>query len=200
MVAHVCAAGAAYVGFVLFERSPRAVGVDALAPLAVAAAPGVVKVALTVDPDDALVDAVAAAPIDMIQLHGKEPPGRVAAIRARTGLPVMKVIGVREAGDLDAVAGYAPVCDQIMIDAKAPKGADRPGGHGAPFDWTLLEGRRWPVPWMLAGGLHAGNVAEAVRRTHARQIDLSSGVESAPGVKDAAMVDAFFEAVRQIGA
>ena len=190
-IAAANAGGAAYVGFVVYPPSPRAVSVDKIGPLAQLVTPGIVKVALMVDPDDALIDAVAAQPIDMIQLQGPETPERVAAVKDRTGLPVMKAIGVREAGDLDAVARYAPVADQILVDAKAPAGAARPGGNGGAFDWTLLTGRRWPIPWMLAGGLSIDNVAEAARVTHAAQVDLSSGVDSAPGVKDPKKIEAF---------
>ena len=138
----------------------------------------------------------AAVPVDMLQLHGSEPPGRVSEIKSRYGLPVMKVIGVADAGDLEALDIYARVADQIMVDAKPPKNAVLPGGNGLTFDWRLLAGRRWPVPWMLAGGLTAANVAEAIRLTGADQVDVSSGVETAPGVKDAAMIAAFVKAAR----
>lgn len=195
-VAAAAEAGAAYVGFVFFPASPRAVTPAEARAAAVEAPPGVVKVALFVDPDDDALDAALdAVALDMIQLHGRESPERVAEVRSRAGLPVMKAIGVREAADLDALAAY-PAADQILVDAKAPDGAARPGGHGAAFDWTLLAGRRWAVPWMLAGGLTPANVATAVRRTGARQVDVSSGVESAPGVKDPALMRAFVEAAR----
>jgi phosphoribosylanthranilate isomerase len=130
----------------------------------------------------------------MLQLHGHETPARVAEVRARYGLPVMKVVGVSDESDLAAIGGYEAVADQIMVDAKPPKGAVLPGGNGVAFDWGLIAGRRWTKPWMLAGGLTAGNVAEAVRLTGARQVDVSSGVESAPGVKDAGMIAAFLKA------
>ncbi|MEM6676905.1 MAG: phosphoribosylanthranilate isomerase [Pseudomonadota bacterium] len=189
-------AGAAYVGFVFFPPSPRALTAEAAREAALAAPPGVVKVGLFVDPDDAALDAVlSAVPLDMLQLHGHETPERVAEIRARHGLPVMKAIGVREAADLDAVARYAPVADQLLIDAKPPKGAVLPGGNGLAFDWQLLEGRRWPLPWLLAGGLTPENAARAVAATGARQLDISSGVESAPGVKDPSRIRAFFTAL-----
>ena len=129
----------------------------------------------------------------MLQLHGEETPERVAAIRARYGLPVMKVLSVAEAADLDPIADYAPVSDQILLDAKAPKGSEIVGGNGLAFDWRLIEGRRWPLPWMLAGGLTPENAAEAIRRTGATQIDVSSGVESARGVKDPALITAFLK-------
>jgi len=133
-------------------------------------------------------------PLDMLQLHGHETPERVAQVRARYGLPVMKVIGVRDEGDLAPLMEYSLAADQIMIDAKAPKGAVLPGGNGLPFDWRLVAGRRWLRPWMLAGGLTPANVAEAIRLTGARQVDLASGVESAPGVKDPTLIRAFMAA------
>ncbi|MEL7348151.1 MAG: phosphoribosylanthranilate isomerase [Pseudomonadota bacterium] len=189
-------AGAAYVGFVFFPPSPRALAPAPAREAALAAPTGVVKVGLFVDPDDALLDGITAAvPLDMIQLHGGESPSRVAAVKSRYGLPVMKAIGVREAGDLDAIAAYAPVADQLLIDAKPPKDAVLPGGNGLAFDWSLLTGRRWPLPWMLAGGLTPQNAAEAVARTGARQLDVSSGVESAPGVKDESLMRAFIGAL-----
>ena len=135
----------------------------------------------------------------MLQLHGGESPERVAELRARYRLPVMKAVGVASEGDLAALDAYAKVADQILVDAKPPKSAVLPGGNGLAFDWRLIAGRRWPVPWMLAGGLTAGNVAEAVQMTGARQVDVSSGVESTPGVKDAQMMRAFGAAVRDVG-
>jgi len=130
----------------------------------------------------------------MLQLHGHESPARVAEIRARFGLPVMKAVGIADEADLAAIAGYAQVADQILIDAKPPTGAALPGGNGLAFDWRLIAGRDWERPWMLAGGLTPANVAEAIRLTGARQVDVSSGVESAPGVKDADAIAAFIAA------
>ena len=191
----VAAAGAAYAGFVFFAKSPRHLTVDAARPLLLAVPEGLAKVALTVDADDAALDAIVAAlPIDMLQLHGHESPERVAQVRARYGLPVMKAVGVADAGDLAAVFEYSLVADQVLIDAKPPKGAAIPGGNGLAFDWRLLAGRRWLRPWMLAGGLTPDNVAEAIRLTGARQVDVSSGVESAPGVKDAGRIAGFVAA------
>ena len=188
-------AGAAYVGLNFFPPSPRYVAPSAVADLTAEVPPGVAKVGLVVDEgDDALDAIVAAAPLDMIQLHGSETPERVAQVKARHGLPVIKAVGVREASDLAAVGRYGAVADMLLVDAKAPKGAVLPGGNGVTFDWTLLQGRRWPVPWMLAGGLTPQNVAEAIRVTGARQIDLASGVESAPGVKDPGLIRAFADA------
>ena len=188
-------AGAAYVGFVFFARSPRNVTPAKAATLAAQVPAGVCKVALTVDADDAALEAILDdAPIDMIQLHGRETPARVAAIRDRFGLPVMKAVGVAEEADLAAIADYARAADQLLIDARPPPGGALPGGNGLRFDWRLLQGRRWTVPWMLAGGLTAGNVAEAARLTGAAQVDVSSGVESAPGEKAPARIRAFLAA------
>ncbi len=196
-VADAVAAGAAYVGFVFFEKSPRHVGIEAARALAIEVPPGVAKVALTVDADDAALDALCAAvPLDMLQLHGGESPARVAEVKARYGLPVMKAIGVAGAGDLAAIDAYAGVADQLLIDAKPPPGATRPGGNALAFDWRLIAGRDWPLPWLLAGGLTPENVGRAVARTGARQVDVSSGVEAAPGQKDAARIRAFIEAAR----
>ena len=192
------AAGAAYVGFVFFAKSPRNIAVDTAQALALTVPPGVAKVALTVDADDAALDAITGTvPLDILQLHGSEPPERVAAIRARYGLPVMKAVGVAGPEDLDALADYGRVADQLLVDAKPPRGAALPGGNGLAFDWRLIAGRRWPVPWMLAGGLTPGNVAEAIRMTGARQVDVSSGVEATPGNKDAALIASFGAAARQ---
>ena len=191
----VAAAGAGYIGLNFFPPSPRFVTLDRARDLALAAPVGLAKVALTVDADDATLDAIVAAmPLDMLQLHGHETPDRVAQVRARYGLPVMKVLGVRDEGDLADLIDHSTVADQIMIDAKAPKGAVLPGGNGVPFDWRLVAGRRWLRPWMLAGGLTVANVAEAVRLTGVNQVDVSSGVESAPGVKDHARIAAFVTA------
>lgn len=190
-------AGAAYVGFVFFPKSPRAVTVDEAVPLALAAPIALAKVALVVDPDDALLDELSArVALDMIQLHGGESPERVAEVRRRTGLPVMKAVGVASEADLPALDSYGAVADQLLIDAKAPKGAELPGGNGLAFDWRLIADRRWSLPWMLAGGLTPENVAEAVRLTGARQVDVSSGVERSPGEKDTAKIADFVRAAR----
>ena len=193
----VAEAGAAYVGLVFFERSPRNLTIDAARAMALEAPVGLAKVALLVDPDDAALDAVTAAvPLDMLQLHGTETPERVAAIRERTGLPVMKAVGLRDVSDLAALDAHATVADQLLVDAKPPEGAALPGGNGVGFDWRLIAGRDWSVPWMLAGGLTPENVAEAIRLTGARQVDVSSGVETALGVKDPERIAAFCAAVR----
>ena len=193
----VAAAGAAYVGLNFFPKSPRFVSLDAARAVALAAPDGLCKVALVVDADDAALDAIVdAVPLDMLQLHGHEPPERVADVKARYGLPVMKVIGVATEADRALLQDYSLVSDQIRIDAKAPKDAVLPGGNGLAFDWKLLVGRKWLRPWMLAGGLTPENVADAIRLTGAQQVDVASGVENAPGVKDAARVAAFLKAAR----
>jgi phosphoribosylanthranilate isomerase len=198
-VAAVAAAGAAYAGFVFFAKSPRHVTPAQARDLALAAPVGLAKVALVVDADDATLDEiVATVPLDMLQLHGTESPDRVAALRARYGLPIMKAVGVADEGDLAAVFDYSLVADQLLIDAKPAKDAALPGGNGLAFDWRLVAQRRWLRPWMLAGGLTPENVAEAIRLTNARQVDVSSGVESAPGVKDPARIAAFVTAATRI--
>lgn len=194
-VAAVASAGAAYAGFNFFPKSPRFVTPDQARALALAAPVGLAKVALVVDAADDLLDAlVETVPLDMLQLHGSETPDRVAEVRARYGLPVMKVLGVADEGDLAAILDHSVVADQLLIDAKAPKGAVLPGGNGVAFDWRLIAGRRWLRPWMLAGGLTPENVAEAIRLTGATQVDVASGVESAPGQKDPARIAAFVAA------
>jgi len=195
----VAEAGAAYAGFVFFERSPRNVSFDVARALALTLPTGLAKVALVVNADDAMLDALTqAVPLDMLQLHGAETPARVSEVKRRTGLPVMKAVGVAVADDLAQIDAFAQVADQILVDAKAPKDAALPGGNGLAFDWTLIAGRRWPVPWMLAGGLTPDNVAEAILRTGARQVDVSSGVEAAPGVKDATRIARFIDAARDV--
>lgn len=199
-VAAVAAAGAAYAGLVFFPKSPRHLTVAQAAVLALAAPVGLAKVALVVDADDATLDAIVeGVPLDMLQLHGHETPDRVAEIRTRYGLPVMKAVGVADEGDLAAVFDYSLVADQILVDAKPPKNAVLPGGNGLTFDWRLVAQRRWLRPWMLAGGLTPQNVSEAIRLTNARQVDVSSGVESAPGVKDTGRIAAFVRAARMDG-
>lgn len=191
----VVTAGAAYGGLVFFAKSPRAVTIPQARDLALAFPAGLARVGLFVDPTDEFLDGVLAeVPLDILQLHGKESPERVAALRARHGLPVMKAVGVASAEDLPALAVYGQVADMLLVDAKAPKDAVLPGGNGLAFDWRLIAGRRWPVPWMLAGGLTPDNVRDAIALTGARQVDVSSGVESAPGVKDAEAIARFTRA------
>ncbi|MCZ0961662.1 phosphoribosylanthranilate isomerase [Paracoccus benzoatiresistens] len=188
-------AGARYVGLVFFPKSPRAVSVDEAAELAAHVPVGVARVGLFVDPDDAMLEeTLAKVPLDIIQLHGSESPHRVAAVKALTGLPVMKSVGLSGPSDLPALTDYGLVADMLLVDAKPPKGADLPGGNGLSFDWRLLVGRKWLRPWMLAGGLTAQNVAEAIRLTGAPAVDVSSGVESEPGLKDEGLIRAFIAA------
>ncbi len=188
--------GAAYVGFVFFPPSPRSLELSVARALALDVPPGVAKVALTVDADDAFIDSLTeAVPLDMLQLHGSETPQRAREIRERARLPVMKAIGISDADDVARIGLYEKAVDQILVDARPPKNGKLPGGNGLFFDWTLIADRRWSVPWMLAGGLTHENVAEAVALTGARQVDVSSGVESAPGVKDTDLVRRFLDAV-----
>ena len=197
-VAAVAAAGAQYAGFVFFEKSPRNVNIETARALALEAPVGLAKVALVVDADDAELDAiVGAVPLDMLQLHGHESPERVSEVSARYGLPVMKAVGVADVEDMAQIALYEEVADQLLIDAKPPKGADLPGGNGLSFDWRLLSGRKyWRKPWMLAGGLTPQNVRQAAQMTGARQVDVSSGVEAGAGVKDARRIAEFVAALR----
>lgn len=189
-------AGADMVGFVFFPPSPRHVSLDVAEKLG-RQAKKAVKVALSVDADDALLaNSIEALRPQILQLHGKESVARIRDIKQKFGLPVMKAIAVETKADLATLPGYAAVCDRILFDAKAPKDATRPGGLGAAFDWHLLEGLDLKLPFMVSGGLNAGNVAEAVRITRAGGVDISSGVESAPGIKDPDMIRAFIRAAR----
>lgn len=188
-------AGARYLGFVFFAKSPRAVTPFEAAALAAPVPPGVARVGLFVDPGDAALQAVLdAAPLDLIQLHGQESPARVAEVKARFGLPVMKAVGIAGPQDLAALWDYGLAADMLLVDAKPPRDAVLPGGNGLAFDWRLLAGRRWLKPWLLAGGLTPANVAEAIRLTRAPGVDVSSGVETAPGVKNAALIRDFIRA------
>jgi len=189
--------GADLVGFVFFPPSPRHLAFDAARTLAARVAGRAGKVALSVDADEAMLDAVVAALApDLLQLHGKETPARVRAIKARYGLPVMKAIAVESRADLAAVADYAAVADRLLFDARPPREATRPGGLGRTFDWRLLENLDPGVPFMLSGGLDAGNVGEALAITRAGGVDVSSGVERAPGDKDPDKIRAFIRAAR----
>ncbi|WP_163849043.1 phosphoribosylanthranilate isomerase [Pseudooceanicola aestuarii] len=196
-VAAAARAGAVYGGLVFFAKSPRNLDIATARDLAVDAPLGLAKVGLMVNPENAFLDAVnAAVPLDMIQLHGAETPERVAEVKARTGLPVMKAVGVASADDLPALDAHAAVADQLLIDAKPPRDATLPGGNGVAFDWRLIANRRWTRPWMLAGGLTPDNVAEAIALTGAKQVDVSSGVERAPGEKDADLIARFVAAAQ----
>ena len=190
-------ADANYMGLVFFEKSPRNITIPAARELALAAPLGLAKVALVVNPSDTELDAITSSvPLDMLQLHGRETPERVAEVKARYGLPVMKAVGIADGDDLPKLESYFGVADQILVDAKPPKGGELPGGNGLSFDWRLIAGRRWPCPWMLAGGLTAENVAEAVKMTGAKQVDVSSGVEDAPGLKNAELIQKFVQSSR----
>jgi phosphoribosylanthranilate isomerase len=191
------AAEADLVGFVFFPPSPRHLGLDEARTLGARVKDRAAKVALIVDADDATLDAIVEAlRPDMLQLHGKEPPARVADVKRRLRLPVMKAIPVETSADLAAVPAYAGVADRLLFDARAPRAATRPGGLGKPFDWHLLQDVDCAVPFMLSGGLDAGNVAEALAVTRAAGVDVSSGVERAPGEKDPDRIVAFIRAAR----
>ncbi|HLO76925.1 MAG TPA: phosphoribosylanthranilate isomerase [Magnetospirillum sp.] len=189
-------AGADYLGFVFFDKSPRAVTAEQAAELT-QFIEGAQKVGLFVDPDDALLDEVTAhLRLDLLQFHGSETPERLAQVRAEYGVPVMKVIPVATADDLAAAEAFVDVVDLLLFDAKPPKGSDLPGGNAVSFDWSILKGFTCKVPWMLAGGLTAANVAEAIKATGAKAVDVSSGVETSPGVKDPGKVRAFIAAAK----
>ncbi len=188
--------GAAYVGFVTFPKSPRHLAPEAAGRLAEAARGRAKIVSVLVDPSDGLLDEVrTASRPDLIQLHGGEPPSRVREVAARTGAGVIKALPVSTAADLDAARAYEGAADHLMFDAKPPTGSQLPGGVGARFDWTLTAGRRFARPWFLAGGLDPWNVAEAVALSGAPAVDVSSGVERGPGMKDPALISAFLGAV-----
>jgi phosphoribosylanthranilate isomerase len=189
--------GADLVGFVFFAPSPRHLGLEAARILSQRVQGRAGKVALTVDAnDETLYDIVAALKPDMLQLHGTETPDRVVAVRTRFGLPVMKALPISTRADLSPVRLYAKVADRLIFDARAPQDATRPGGLGKPFDWTLLADLDAGVPFMLSGGLDANNVGEAIRVTSAPGVDVSSGIESSPGVKDPDKIRAFIRAAR----
>ncbi len=186
--------GAAYLGFVFYPQSPRAVGAEEAARLSAGVPKGVCRVGLFVDAGDERIAAVLEeAPLDLLQLHGSESPERVEALKRRFGLPVMKAIKIAGEKDLAAAVPYEESADLLLFDAKSPPGA-LPGGNGLLFDWRLLAGRRWRRPWMLSGGLDAEILPEAVKVSGARLVDVSSGVETAPGQKDAAKIRAFLAA------
>ena len=192
------ALGVDWIGLVHFPRSPRHVDLNRAAALSSRAKGRAERVVLLVDPDDMLLaDAIAAVDPDLIQLHGQESPERVAAIRALTRRPVMKALGLAAPADLAPLIAYAAVADRILLDAKAPADAALPGGNGRRFDWTILAGRYLPQDTMLSGGLDAANVAEALARTQLGAVDVSSGVEAAPGIKDPERIAAFVAAARK---
>jgi len=188
-------AGAAYGGLVFHRRSPRYLGGEAARALAAHMRGRLKIVALVADMDDGELETVVqGVRPDFLQLHGAEDVARTAEIRARFGLPVIKALAVTDSSDLDAVHRFEEAADMLLFDARAPEGADRRGGHGAAFDWRILAGRAFAKPWFLAGGLAPDNVARAIQLSGARLVDVSSGVESAPGVKDAVAIAAFMAA------
>jgi phosphoribosylanthranilate isomerase len=193
--------GAKWIGFVFFPRSPRNLTFEAARRLSERAPRHLTRVAVSVDRDDSFFsELLSAVPIDALQLHGNETPERVRAIKVATGKPVIKAISVAERADLAAAEPYVGIADRLMFDAKPPKSdaSAMPGGNAMSFDWSLLAGREWPCPWILSGGLDPGNVEIAVRRSGATAVDVSSGVESRPGVKDPERIAAFLRKVGQL--
>jgi phosphoribosylanthranilate isomerase len=199
-VSAAVAGGAAYLGFVFYPPSPRAVTPREAAQLCVAVPPGVARVGLFVDADDAMIEAtLALAPLDVLQFHGSETPERVGEVRLRFGLPVMKAVAIAGPTDVRGAARYEDVADLLLFDAKPPRRPDAlPGGNGLGFDWRLIADRSWRRPWMLSGGLTAEVLPEAVRISGAKAVDVSSGVESRPGVKDPKKIRAFLAAARAL--
>ena len=193
--------GADYIGLVFFPPSPRSVTPLQAHKIAATVPPGVRKVALLVDADDVRIrEILAAVPFDLLQLHGSETPARVAQIRSRFATPVMKAIKIAAAEDVAGADAYVRVADRLLFDAKPPKDLKGalPGGNALAFDWELLAGRSWPIPWMLSGGLNARNLAEAVRISRARAVDVSSGVEDKPGLKNPEKIRAFLAAAKAL--
>ena len=185
-------AGAAYVGLVFFAKSPRKLDTAEAREVALRVPVGISKVALVVNADNTLLDQITTSvPLDMLQLHGDESLERVAEVKARYGLPVMKALGIATSKDVERAQTYAGVADQLLLDAKPMAGQDLPGGNGFSFDWTLLQGQTWSVPWMLAGGLTPANVASAVQLSGAQQVDVSSGIEITPGQKSSELMAEF---------
>ena len=196
-LAAALAGGASHVGFIFFAKSPRYVEPVEAGRLRQSAVGRAKAVAVSVDADDAFLDRIVAEMRpDMLQLHGSESPARVAEVKARHGLPVMKAMAISEAADLERIKPCIGIADRFLFDAKPPKGSQLPGGNGVAFDWKLLAALDADVDYMLSGGLNAANVGDALRQANPPGIDISSGVESAPGVKDAALIEQFFRAVR----
>ena len=198
-VERAVARGATHIGFIFFEKSPRNIEPDIAGKLADAVRGTVKVVAVTVDADnDELDEIVDLLKPDILQLHGHETPERVLNIKAIYGLPVMKAFSIRDGDDLAKIDPYIGIADRFLFDAKPPVGSDLPGGNGVSFDWTILRSLDGSIDYMLSGGLNKDNIAEALAETGARGVDASSGVESAPGIKDPAMIDAFFDAVKKV--
>ncbi|RUX01410.1 phosphoribosylanthranilate isomerase [Mesorhizobium sp. M8A.F.Ca.ET.059.01.1.1] len=196
-VAAALAGGASHVGFIFFAKSPRYVEPAEAGRLREAARGKALAVAVTVDANDAFLnEIVEKMRPDMLQLHGSEPPERVAELKARHGLPVMKALPLSEAADLERIKPFVGIADRFLFDAKPPKGSELPGGNGVAFDWRILAGLDAGIDYMLSGGLNAANIGDALRLANPPGIDISSGVESAPGVKDPALIEQFFRAVR----
>ncbi|HMF66707.1 MAG TPA: phosphoribosylanthranilate isomerase [Phyllobacterium sp.] len=188
--------GASHIGFIFFPKSPRNIDPVEAGRLRQAAKGRAKAVAVTVDADDVTLDGIVASmQPDVLQLHGDESVTRVADVKARYGLPVMKVFALRERGDLEQIKPYIGIADCFLFDAKPPKGSELPGGNGVSFDWKVLSALDASIDYMLSGGLNAGNIAEALQATNAQGIDISSGVESAPGVKDVSLIRDFFRTV-----
>lgn len=191
--------GADLVGLVFFPPSPRDIRPSDAAQLAAMVPENITRVGLFVDPEDGFLESVlASVPLDAIQLHGDEPPERCSALHSRTGRAIFKAIKVRNPADLDQAERYAQTCQRLLFDAKPPAEATRPGGNAEAFDWTLLEGRSWPVPWLLAGGLTAENVKTGIRVTGCPGVDVSSGVESGTGKKDPEKIRRFLTAAKSL--
>jgi phosphoribosylanthranilate isomerase len=196
-MAAALAGGASHVGFIFFARSPRYIEPADAGRLRAAARGKALAVAVTVDASDAFLDEIVARmQPDMLQLHGSETPARVAEVKARYGLPVMKALSISETADLERIKPFVGIADRFLFDAKPPKGSELPGGNGVAFDWHILAGLDAGVDYMLSGGLNAANIGDALRQANPPGIDVSSGVESAPGVKDPALIEQFFRAVR----
>ena len=188
--------GAAYVGFIFFPKSPRHINLEDASRLCRQARGRTKSVAVSVNADDSMLQSIVTeVQPDMLQLHGSESPERLAAIKRRFGLPVIKALAIRDRADLALVDPYRGIADRFLFDAKPPAGSDLPGGNGVSFDWTVLSGLDGDIDYMLSGGLNAGNIATALNQTKAKSIDISSGVESAPGIKDITLIAEFFEAV-----
>jgi len=198
-VAAALESGASHIGFIFFEKSPRHISIEEAARLREAARGKALAVAVTVDADDATLDAIVSGmKPDILQLHGHETADRIRELKSRHGLPVIKALSIREASDLDLIKTYLGVADRFLLDAKPPTGADLPGGNGVAFDWTILTSLDANVDYMLSGGVNAGNIASALRLARPSGVDVSSGVENAPGEKDPEKIRAFFRAVRAI--
>ena len=188
--------GAHYAGLMFFEKSPRFVNLNLARKLSLYAGSKIKKVAVTVNLNNQKLDEIVKkVPLDFIQLHGNETPKRVQEIKTRYKIPVIKAIGISEANDLDFISLFKDVADQLLIDAKSPSSSVLPGGNGVNFDWRLLKDFTFPCPWLLAGGLNSKNAAKAIAQTGATQLDLSSGVEKAPGLKDDKKISLFMSAI-----